>query len=100
MLLDALPFVILTFHLLDKACLAVGKLFPVYCLTILGSTATIIYNLLLWVDMKGGHTSILLFGISSAWSISMAIAGLWRLFKESKVIKSIATHNIASVLSK
>ena len=100
MLLDALPFIILTFHLLDKACLAAGKLFPVYCLTILGSTSTIAYNFLLWVDMRGNHSSILLFGVSSAWSIAMGTTGIVRLLKEAKVSKTITTHNIASVLAK
>ena len=84
MLLDCLPFVILAIHFCDKGCLAMGKLLPVYCLTISGSISTIAYNFLLWSDMKGNHSSILLFSVSSLWTVAMSIMGLMRLVREHK----------------
>ena len=99
MLLDVLPFVILTFHLCDKAFLAIGRLMPVYCLTILGSISTIVYNFMLWADMKGNHSSILLFCVNSSWSISMALCGMIRLVRKARAGNKSTVHNIADILS-
>ena len=84
LLVDMLPFLILVLHFTDKAFLAAGKLWAVYCLTIAGSISTITYNLLLWKSLEGNHSSILLFSINSAWTISMAATGIGRLLREAK----------------
>jgi len=82
--MDILPFVILIFSAADKWFLSLGRLWFVYILTIVGSLSTITYNIMLVNDMNGNHKSLLIFSVSSTWAISMSVAGICRMIKESK----------------
>ena len=89
MALDVLPLIILVLHFLDKYFLSLGKLMRVYILTIAGSFATVVYNILLWSEMNGNHKTILLFAINSTFTVAMAIKGIIRLIKESRAKRNV-----------
>ena len=91
-MMDTLPFIILGLHFVDKWYLAKAKLWRVYLLAILSSSCAVVYNCMLWFDMNSGaltiaqftHSSVLVFAVNSAWTITMAIKGIVRLIKEDR----------------
>ncbi len=82
-LIEILPVVVLSTHFLDKYLLSKGQLFPVYVLMIIGSSASALFNVLLFLDQHGAHKSVLLFSCNSVWAILMAVKGLVRIRKEN-----------------
>jgi len=84
-MLDILPIAILILHFTDKWFLAKGSLWKVYCVTIIGSSVAIVYNIMLLGEMNGNHKTILLFAINSIWTIAMGLSGISRLLKEKKL---------------
>lgn len=83
-MVDALPFVILTLHFVDKWYLSKGRLWQVYILTIVSSVCTVAFNYTLWLAMNGKHNGVLVFTVNSAWTIAMAVKGIARLVGEAR----------------
>jgi hypothetical protein len=82
-LISILPFAIVVFHFVDKWYLSIGRLWVVYVITILGSITTVLFNVLLYA-YQDCTKSILVFSITSAWSIIMAVRGINRLVKAKR----------------
>jgi hypothetical protein len=82
-LIGLLPFVIVGCHFIDKWYLSIGRLWVVYAMTVLGSLITILFNVLLYT-YQDCTKSVLVFSLTSGWSIVMAIKGIHRLVKASK----------------
>lgn len=80
--IDIFPFIMLSIHFVDKWLLSKGLLWKVYLLAIVGGICNITFNILLVNTLNGQHKSILLFSVSSFWTMMMALKGMKRLSKE------------------
>lgn len=86
--IEILPFFILVIHFLEKWFLSKASLFIVYTLSIIGNLLAATFNVLLFLDQAGIHKSLLLFSITSMWSMLMSIKGLIYLKRKSYYEKS------------